>query len=122
MTQNQSISIVKNIFHITYIRNTGAAFGIFKNYQSLLIFLSVIFIVFILFYFAHVGWQDLITKISLAAIIGGSLGNLSDRIVRGYVVDFIDVRFFSIFNFADIMINVGVFLLVFKFLFYKEGR
>lgn len=121
MSPSQSIPIIKNLFHITYIKNTGAAFGILSNYQMFLIALSIIFIVIILFYFFHMPAHDLLTRSAIAVIIGGSFGNLVDRLFRGYVIDFIDVRFFSIFNIADIMINVGIFLLILKVIFYKNA-
>lgn len=63
--------------------------------------------------------HDLLTRSAIAVIIGGSMGNLIDRLFRGYVIDFIDVRFFSIFNIADIMINVGIFLLILKVGLYR---
>jgi len=58
--------------------------------------------------------------VPLAFLLGGSLGNMVDRIFRSYVIDYIDFRIWPVFNFADIMINVGVFLLVIQLIFEKE--
>ena len=105
MYLGQTFPVIRHIFSITFIRNTGAAFGIFRGQQSLLAMFSLAFIVAILIYIWQKRKRDLLVDISLAFILGGSAGNLIDRVFRGYVVDFFDVKYFSVFNVADAMMN-----------------
>lgn len=112
---NHSIEIIKKFFYLTYTHNTGAAFSILTGQRILLIVVALV-ILFILFnYIRKSKIEDKIDKLAFSLIIGGSIGNLLDRIVRGYVVDFIDVKIFGydfpVFNLADTFIVVGVFIL-----------
>jgi len=107
----ESIKIISNFFYITYIRNAGAAFGMFQNGGTLLIILSIIAIIGLIKYIIE---DKNITKteaISYSFVFGGILGNLIDRIVNGYVIDYLDFYIFGydypIFNFADILIVIG---------------
>ena len=100
--------------HLTYIRNTGAAFGMLKGQQALFIGLSLVV----------VGWiaWELLTKPSTARITawacglvaGGALGNLIDRVRLDYVIDFIDLRVWPVFNVGDSAITIGVVLLLWQ--------
>ncbi len=97
---------------ITYVQNTGAAFGVLKGQHGLFVVLSI----------GVIGWMawELMTRSSLhaaslwgcALVLGGALGNLIDRLRFGYVVDFIDVRVWPVFNIGDSTITIGVSLLV----------
>ncbi|WP_424244049.1 signal peptidase II [Elusimicrobium posterum] len=99
-------------FCFTYVENTGMAFGLFQNANMALAVMMVIVIIFILS-----SWKDIVSispkagVISLACILGGAIGNLYDRIVLGYVVDFIDFGFWPVFNIADSFISIGAVLL-----------
>ena len=103
---------IGSFFSLTYVRNKGAAFGMFSDQAPLLAFVSGAFIAAIIFHLVFSKNQRLLTNISLAFLLGGSLGNLIDRFFRGYVVDYIYVTNTPVFNFADIMINAGVGLLI----------
>jgi signal peptidase II len=109
----QSIPIIKNIFHITLILNTGAAFGIFPNATFFFIIISIFVIVLITHYTLHItlsaGRQAHYTKIKipLALILAGAIGNLIDRLKFGYVTDFLDFRIWPVFNIADSAITIG---------------
>ena len=105
----QSIPVVKNVFHITYILNTGAAFGIFKDKAIIFIIAAIIAIVFILISWRYKANRQ--TEIALALILSGAIGNLIDRIRLGAVIDFLDFRIWPVFNIADSAITVGVILL-----------
>ena len=112
---NKSFTIIPNVLDITYTQNYGAAFGIGTKYIIMLI--SVIIIVGILTYIIHE--KNKITSFSpYILILAGSIGNLIDRLFRGYVIDFIDLDFmnFPIFNIADICITLGVCILLVNFL------
>ena len=115
-------AIIKGLFSITYIRNTGAAFGVFQGNNLLLIIVSSCFIVLLLFYVLHYLKTNIFLQTAAALIAGGALGNFIDRISRGYVIDFFDLKYFSVFNTADIMINLGVALLIIDMLFREKSK
>jgi len=114
----ESIPLIKNIFHLTLVFNSGSAFGILKGYTALLIFISLISALLILRQLS----KNIKTKgldlfmLSLCFILSGTLGNLIDRIRFGFVVDFLDFRFWPVFNIADSLICIGGFLLFISFL------
>lgn len=118
------IPIIQDWLELTYIQNTGVAFGLFSGVPQLFTFTSLLIVaVAIHFYLKHVpedhGWLAL----SLGLIVGGAIGNVIDRVRFGYVVDFIktfDGRF-PIFNIADSSIVVGVFVMAI-FLAQSEDR
>ena len=109
------------IFTIDFVRNYGAAFNILSGNR---LFLSIISIssTIILSYFIFIRENKVINKFGLSFILAGSIGNGIDRILNGYVIDFIKIKFidFPIFNIADIVINVGVFILIISYFRYKN--
>ena len=113
---NQSLPLIKNIFHLTLIHNTGAAFGIFKNHNYLFIFISILAVLFIYLQLRKEKLTAVILKVSLALISSGTIGNLIDRIYFGYVIDFLDLRIWPVFNIADSSITVGAILLAYSIL------
>lgn len=116
---NQSLPLVKNFLHLTYVQNKGAAFGLLSGQRILLISLGILIAALIYYFHLKLKTGDRL-QLPLGFILGGSLSNILDRISRHYVVDFIDFRFWPVFNFADIMINVGVGWLIFMLVFRKE--
>lgn len=118
LTKTNSIAIIKNFFYLTYINNDGAAFSILVGKRVLLILIAVLVIVMLILYIKKNNIQNKLELVSISLIIGGSLGNLIDRVVRGYVIDFLDFKIFNynfpIFNLADTFIVIGVFLLLLK--------
>lgn len=116
LVPGENIEIIKNIFSIIYTNNTGAAFSILLGKRIFLIVVAVLIIGVLLYYIKRNKIEKKIDIIALSFVIGGSLGNLIDRIVRGYVIDFISIKIgnynFPIFNVADILIVIGVFLLL----------
>lgn len=109
----ESVSLIPGIVHLTHVRNPGAAFGILPNQQIIFLIVSIAVILFILFYYykGAVKTTDRLTTVSLGLVLGGAIGNLIDRTVSGRVTDFIDFRFWPVFNIADSAIVVGVALL-----------
>ena len=107
---NQSdIIVISDFFKFTFVKNTGAAYGMFGDSTLMLTIVSVVFIVaFCVYdYFNHSG--SLWYIFGIALIISGAIGNLIDRIFLGYVRDFISISLFSfVFNIADLLITVGV--------------
>ncbi len=106
---NQSLPIIRGIFHFTLIYNRGAAFGILKNQTQLFIFTSLFATVLILSVFKK--QKHSVYNMPLSLILGGALGNLIDRIALGYVIDFLDFRIWPVFNVADSAITIGAILL-----------
>ena len=109
------IVIINNFFSITNLSNYGAAFGILSNNIYFLFFISLILIYFIISEIKKNNNKGYI--ISLLMILSGALGNLIDRIFRGYVVDYLSFELFSIsfpvFNFADMLITFGTIYLIY---------
>ncbi len=111
-----SIPIIKSVFHLTYLRNPGAAFGLFPNQRYCFILLSIIILFSILFYVIKAEKPTRFHQVAFSLVLGGILGNLVDRISNGLVVDFLDFRIWPVFNLADSALVLGVTLLLFGFL------
>ena len=101
------------LFRLTYVKNTGAAFGMLTNHRWVFLVFSVVAMAAILLYLWKSKPRSLLTRLALGMILGGGIGNMIDRIRLGYVVDFIDLSFmkFAIFNVADSFVTVGCVLL-----------
>ena len=112
------LSIIKNIFSLTYVENYGAAWGIFSEFDFLLKILPPLLVLVILFYIYKYK-PGKIEILSGTLVIGGAIGNFIDRVRLGFVIDFIDFKVWPVFNFADICIVVGCFLMVLT-LFRKD--
>ena len=116
---NNTITIIPSFFQLNYSLNTGAAWSILNNHTIILIIISLI-LLFILFIFKKNFKQNKRNELAFGFLIGGIMGNLLDRVFKGYVIDFLDFNIFGydypIFNFADIFIVVGIFLLIFAIL------
>jgi signal peptidase II len=93
---------------IRHVTNPGIAFGLFSSWASAVTFLTAGAVLWMLFYFAKAGARHPILPVALGLLIGGSLGNLVDRLRIGHVTDFLDLRFWPAFNLADTFIVVGV--------------
>ncbi|MFH1784431.1 MAG: signal peptidase II [bacterium] len=112
MLPGESLPVINNIFHITYVENTGAAFGILKGQNFFFIVISIIAIVYIVFFSKKALGRTILPTVSLGIILGGILGNLADRLRLGCVVDFLDFQIWPVFNVADSGISVGAALLI----------
>jgi signal peptidase II len=111
MELHESIPVIPGIFHITYILNKGAAFGILENQRWF--FLAVAILLFVLYFiFREKIPQHKLVQIGVGLLLGGAMGNALDRFLNGSVVDFFDFRIWPVFNVADIGIVVGVGLLI----------
>lgn len=119
----ESVAVIDGVFNITYVRNLGAAFGFLRDAHETLrsiFFLSVppIAAIIILFMLKATPATDTLTIVSLSAIFGGALGNYIDRLWHGFVVDFLDFHYNTVwsypaFNVADMAIVGGIGLMVF---------
>ena len=134
MSYGQSIKILPNIFHFTFVLNNGTAFGLFKGANAALAILSVVAITLIIFYvvkhknlapdqrsgvaghFREMSKPTFASSLALGMILGGAIGNLFDRMRFGYVIDFIDFRIWPVFNIADSAITIGTCFLAWNIL------
>ncbi len=113
---NNTIVLIPKILNLTYVENTGAAFGIGSSSTAMFIIVNAI-IIGLIIYFIH-SKKGEISKIILFAlhlILAGGIGNLIDRIFKGFVVDYIDINpifKFPVFNLADICITIGYTIIV----------
>lgn len=95
-------------FSIHHVTNTGIAFGLFGSATSIVIVLTALAVVWMLAFFTRSGARHPVLPVALGFVLGGSLGNLLDRLRLGYVTDFLDLRWWPAFNLADVFIVVGV--------------
>ena len=119
----QRVGAWDGVFHLTYVRNTGAAFSTFEGQQWLFALIFVMLTGFLLYeYFKKPMRFTKFERFCIAAIYGGGLGNMIDRLRQGYVVDMIETTFmdFPVFNVADCFICCGcVLMMAHLFLFNK---
>ncbi len=120
MELDQSIPIISGIFHLTYIENPGAAFGILANRRLLFLLLTIIIVGVMFYLYFQLRQKKSLTAFSIGLVISGALGNFIDRFFRGTVTDLFDLRIWPIFNIADICICVGLALLCYLLLFKGE--
>tara|TARA_Y100001968_G_C19401264_1_gene741143 strand:- start:80 stop:538 length:459 start_codon:yes stop_codon:yes gene_type:complete len=118
MFNNYKIFINKDflLFRLDFVKNYGAAFNIFSGSRIFLSFISIVFSILLIYLILRKYTSNLFDLYSYSFILGGTIGNGMDRILKGFVIDFINLNFinFPVFNIADISINIG-----FIFLFYS---
>lgn len=120
-----SYPIIEDFFNLTYVENHGGIFGIFQGNIKIFTLVSSILILYIV----YTEWENFINtkyinKLGIIFIISGAAGNMIDRYFRGYVIDMIDFRgiWSYIFNFADIYIHIGIYILLIAYLFDKRRK
>jgi signal peptidase II len=126
---NQTIAVIDGFFNITYVRNTGVAFGILDPFQSsmkstVLSILTVGAIIAVIAYSWRIPLTQKLLQVALSLILAGALGNLYDRISYGYVIDFVEIYFrnyrWPSFNIADAAITTGVAFLAIEM--FRKGE
>lgn len=128
----ESISIIAGYFNFTYVRNTGAAFGLLARSDPsfripFFVIVPIIALVAIGFIFKKIADNDFKLSSALSMVIGGAVGNLIDRVQFGYVIDFLDFHWlykyhFPAFNVADSAICVGVGILMLDLVFQNQDK
>ena len=108
MAYGESSPVIREIFHITYILNPGAAFGILENKTWFFIAVALALLAGVAYLYPRMPANQPMVKLGAGLLVGGAVGNLIDRVRIGYVVDFFDFRIWPIFNVADICIVCGV--------------
>lgn len=123
-----NIDIINGFFSLTYVENRGAAFGMLQGGKWLFIVLTVIVCLVLFVYYSKLAEENklLIVRVSIVLICAGAIGNAIDRIFRGFVVDMLNFNIlgydFPVFNFADICVCVGAFLLVVGIMFFDKSK
>ena len=118
LSLGESLPLIRNVLHMTLVHNTGIAFGLFKDQGIVFIVIPLIavgLLIFNIYYYRQT--NENLTRsyiIAFSLILGGAIGNLIDRIVYGYVIDFIDVRIWPVFNVADSAITIGAVIIGLK--------
>ncbi|KAF1083233.1 MAG: Lipoprotein signal peptidase [Candidatus Rifleibacterium amylolyticum] len=109
------VKVIEDFFTLTYVKNPGVAFGWFPDWRLPPIMMALTMIIIIGYYSLKLPEEERLTRWSLALLVGGAIGNLYDRILYGFVVDFFLFHLgpfdFPVFNIADIAIDLGVFML-----------
>ncbi len=125
----ESVPVIPGFFSLTHVRNTGGIFGIFNASAHrwipyVLTALTLVALSFVVAYFLRTPPSEKLLRTSLAIIMAGAVGNLLDRVLRGYVVDFLDVHVrgftWPTFNVADSCISIGAVLLIFTFFIRRK--
>ena len=120
-----TIPIIDNFFNLTYVQNRGVAFGLFQGKIDIVSILALIAIGLILFYFCkNFKKISFLERIAYTMIFAGAVGNMIDRLFRGFVIDMLDFRgiWSFIFNFADVWINIGVILIIIEHLIFNRKK
>ncbi|MCD6413860.1 MAG: signal peptidase II [Elusimicrobia bacterium] len=112
LPENFSIPVIKGVFHLTYITNTGIAFGLAKEKNIFFLSLNILILSGLVAFFMKA--KDKAVLFAAALIAAGAAGNIFDRIFYGSVVDFLDFRVWPIFNFADSFVTIGAVILFWR--------
>jgi len=110
----ESLPLIPGVFHLTHVRNTGAAFSLFPNATLVLAVFSALVVGGLVVFAPRI--QELGIKWELGLFLGGALGNLIDRVRDGAVVDFLDFRIWPVFNLADTALVIGVLIAGYRLL------
>ena len=115
MNLSHSITIINNFFYLTKVYNYGASWSVLSGYNIILIIITIIMLI-ILYFYQKKFRENKRNILAFGLLYGGILGNLLNRIVYGYVIDFLDFKIFNydfpVFNFADTFIVFGLILLI----------
>ncbi|MBO5179750.1 MAG: signal peptidase II [Clostridia bacterium] len=120
----ESKVIIKGILNFTYVENRGAVFGLMQGSNYIMAVLSAIICIALIIYLAKLIKDKKTPSIGFYMVIAGGIGNIIDRIFRGYVVDFIDTPFVATFNVADMLVVIGACFIILSQLkeIMKDGK
>lgn len=110
------------IVTLTHVQNTGGAFGLFPQFGGMFIIVAFVVIFLIILFYRQLAQGAFLLQVAFGLQLGGALGNLCDRLARGYVTDFVDLRWWPVFNVADSAIVIGTILLAYYVLFLERGE
>lgn len=116
-----SVTVIENLFNLTYVENRGVAFGMFSDMRWIFIVFTSVLLIVIIYFMFKTRPKGKFFYICAALIIGGGIGNLIDRIFYGYVIDYLSLSFFPpVCNFADYCITIGTALLIIYLMFFSD--
>ena len=122
LPQTGVVTAIPHLLDLNHVENRGVAFGMFENMRWIFVALTSVIIVILLYIIIFKKIKSKMFLISSALIIGGGIGNLIDRVLYGYVIDYLQLSFFSpVCNFADYAVTVGTVLLVIYLLFMSDS-
>ena len=120
-----TVNIIDNFFSLTYVLNDGAAFSLFASRTYLLILIALICLFFIIYELKN-NLDDRVLSIGYSLVLAGLLGNFLDRLIDGYIIDYLSFKIlgynYPIFNFADILIVVGIVIVIIKEILKERGK
>lgn len=119
------MEFLPGVMEFNYVENQGAAFSMFWGKTWVFVILTVLIVAFLLGYLIkYRASEGLLMRIAVSCIIGGAIGNLIDRVLYGYVIDFLRPIFirFAVFNIADIFVTCGAMLFIVLLLFFSKGK
>lgn len=124
MHLGMSIPLIENVFHLTYVLNPGAAFGMLEHRTSFFIVVALLLVVAVVYFYPRIPSGHLLLRTGIGLQVGGAIGNVIDRVKTGYVIDFFDFRIWPVFNIADMAIVGGVGMIIISILRsqQKEGQ
>ena len=117
MVPGESIPILQHVFHLTYVLNPGAAFGILPNQRFLFLIAGGAILVVAMLIYSRIKRTDTLMRLGMISMISGAAANLIDRFQNGLVVDYLDFRIWPVFNIADIAIVIGTCFMVYALMF-----
>lgn len=117
MVPGESIPVLKHVFHLTYVLNPGAAFGILPNQRVFFMIAGVLVLVPAMVIYSRIKRSNTMMRFGMISMISGAAANLIDRFQNGLVVDFLDFRIWPVFNIADIAIVLGTCFMVYSLMF-----
>lgn len=122
LSPNRKITVIDNLFSLVYTENRGVAFGMFQNMQWLFAIITLVIMIFLLYLYISGKMKGKLFSAAVVLVVGGGLGNMIDRIFRGFVIDYLSLSFFPpICNFADYCITIGaVLFVIYMFMFTSD--
>ena len=124
-TYLKTVNIIDNFFSLTYVLNDGAAFSLFASRIYLLILIAIICLFFIIYELKN-NLDDRVLSIGYSLALAGLLGNFLDRLIDGYIIDYLSFKIFTlnfpVFNLADILIVVGIIIAIIKEILKERGK
>ena len=111
-----TVPVIQGVFHLTFLRNPGVAFGLFSGYSLPITLITTGIVISLLWSALKRPQRDRFLTVGLGLIFGGAIGNLIDRVRVGGVIDFLDFRVWPVFNVADTCITVGATLIAWSLL------
>ncbi len=121
MVPGESLPIIGEFFHLTYVLNPGAAFGLFAHQRWFFVIIALVLIGAVIYFYPRLKREGAMLHYGTVAMAAGAIGNLIDRIRTGLVIDFFDFRIWPVFNVADIAIVLGVIAMIYAILFQSDG-